>query len=118
MSQMFKEIIADPLRLRSGLEPLGKALREYVKDKQYSPAIKGEEFSEMVMDVFSQVNTGISMPIGQGLAAPSCHPLSACLKDRAFEYIVEHEKDRPPRNLTIAQNGCWQLAMVPGHSAV
>ena len=54
MSQLFKEIIADPLRLRSGLEPLGKALREYVKDKQYSPTIKGEEFGEMVMDVFSK----------------------------------------------------------------
>jgi hypothetical protein len=62
----------------------------------------------MVMDVFSQLNTGITIPDAQGLAAPSCHPLSVCLKDRAFEYIVEHEKDRPPRNLTIAQNQCWQ----------
>jgi hypothetical protein len=51
---MFKEIIDDPLRLRCGFEPLSKGLREYVRDKQYSPARKGEEFGEMVMDVFSQ----------------------------------------------------------------
>ena len=103
MSLMFREIIADPLRMRSGLEPLSKALREYVRDKQYSPAIKGEEFGDMVMDVFSQLNTGITIPDAQGLAAPSCHPLSVCLKDRAFEYIVEHEKDRPPRNVNLGQ---------------
>jgi hypothetical protein len=46
---MFKEIIDDPLRLKCGFEPLSKALREYVRDKQYSPGNKGEDFGEMVM---------------------------------------------------------------------
>jgi hypothetical protein len=60
---MFKEYVTVPLRLRGGMQCPGRDLRDYVLDKQYSPAIKGEVFGEMVMDVFSQVNTGISLPI-------------------------------------------------------
>jgi hypothetical protein len=79
---MFKEYVTVPIRLRGGMECPGRALQHYVIDKQYSPAIKGEVFGEMVMDVFSQINTGISLPIQGAMGAPTCHPLSMCLKDR------------------------------------
>ena len=87
---MFKEYITDPIRINGGMDSLGRGLREYVKDKQYSPEIAGDEFGEMVMDVFSQVNTNISKRVEVEGAAPipTNHPLSLCLKDRDFEYIV------------------------------
>ena len=66
---MFKEYVTVPLRMQGGMRCPGRDLREYVQDKQYSPAIKGEVFGEMVMDVFSQVNTGISLPIQQAVGA-------------------------------------------------
>jgi hypothetical protein len=69
---MFKEIIDDPLRLKCGFAPLSKDLREYVRDKQYSPGNKGEDFGVMVMDVFSQINTNISLPIQPAMGVPTC----------------------------------------------
>ena len=105
---MFKEYVTVPIRLRSGMECPGRALQYYVIDKQYSPAIKGEEFGEMVMDVFSQINTGISLPIQGAMGAPTCYPLSMCLKDRAFEYIVANEEENPPAHVNLRQDQCYQ----------
>ena len=90
------------------MECPGRTLQHYVIDKQYSPAIKGEVFGEMVMDVFSQINTGISLPIQGAMGAPTCHPLSICLKDRAFEYIVANEEENPPAHVNLRQDQCYQ----------
>ena len=105
---MFKEYITDPIRINGGMDSLGRGLREYVKDKQYSPEIAGDEFGEMVMDVFSQVNTNISRRVEGAAPIPTNHPLSLCLKDRDFEYIVADEQKQAPAHLHIPGNKCYQ----------
>ena len=94
---MFAEYITDPIRVTGGMDsPLGRSLREYLKDKQYSPAIAGDAFGEMIMDVFSQVNTHVPTRPESGNVAPTNFALSTCLKDRAFEYIVANETQLVP----------------------
>ena len=114
---MFKEYITDPIRINGGMDSLGRGLREYVKDKQYAPEIAGDEFGEMVMDVFSQVNTNISRRVEGAAPIPTNHPLSLCLKDRDFEYIVADEQEQAPAHLHIPSRE-QVLPVVQGVAAI
>ena len=105
---MFAEYITDPIRANGGIDSLGRSIREYVKDKQYSPAIAGDTFAEMVMDVFSQVNTHILTRTEDGNSVQTNHALSICLKYRAFEYIVANETQLVPAHLTLQRNEIYQ----------